>query len=92
MQTIHNRSLDWMNRGHHHMTHFVDALERSRGRGFEICAHVMLGLPGETREDMLATAQRSGAARTGRGEDSQLVRGRRRPPWRTRFGRGEVRS
>lgn len=55
LQTIHDRSLDWMNRGHHHDA-FVDAVARSRGRGFEICAHVMLGLPGESREDMLATA------------------------------------
>lgn len=56
MQTMHNRSLDWMNRGHHHDS-FLDAVERSRGRGFEICAHVMLGLPGESHEDMLATAR-----------------------------------
>jgi len=55
LQTIHNRSLDWMNRGHHHDA-FLDAIERSRGRGFEICAHVMLGLPGESHADMLATA------------------------------------
>ncbi len=56
LQTIHNRSLDWMNRGHHHDA-FLDAMQRSRGRGFEICAHVMLGLPGEDRDDMLATAR-----------------------------------
>ena len=56
MQSIHNRSLDWMNRGHHHEA-FVDAVERSRNRGFEICAHVILGLPGETRDDILATAR-----------------------------------
>jgi hypothetical protein len=56
MQTMHNRSLDWMNRGHHHDS-FLDALGRSRGRGFAICAHVILGLPGESREDMLATAR-----------------------------------
>jgi radical SAM protein (TIGR01212 family) len=56
MQTMHDRSLDWMNRGHHHDA-FLDAVERSRGRGFEICAHVILGLPGESREDMLATAR-----------------------------------
>ena len=55
MQTIHNRSLDWMNRGHHHDS-FLDAVERSRGRGFEICAHAILGLPGESHADMLATA------------------------------------
>ncbi|HEX7450450.1 MAG TPA: TIGR01212 family radical SAM protein [Pirellulales bacterium] len=56
MQTMHDRSLDWMNRGHHHDA-FLDAVERSRGRGFEICAHVILGLPGETHEDMLSTAR-----------------------------------
>lgn len=56
MQTIHDRSLDWMNRGHHHDS-FVDAVERSRGRGFEVCAHVILGIPGESYDDMMATAR-----------------------------------
>jgi len=56
MQTIHNRSLDWMNRGHHYDA-FLDAMHRSRNRGFEICAHVMLGLPGETHECMMETAR-----------------------------------
>lgn len=56
LQTMHDRSLVWMNRAHDHaMT--VDAVERSRGRGFEICAHIMLGLPGESHDDMLATAR-----------------------------------
>ena len=59
MQTIHDRSLDWMNRGHHHDA-MLDAVERSRGRGFEVGAHVMLGLPGESHEDMLATAREVG--------------------------------
>ncbi|MCA9220709.1 MAG: TIGR01212 family radical SAM protein [Planctomycetales bacterium] len=56
MQTMHDRSLEWMNRGHDHAS-FVDAMQRSRKRGFEICAHVILGLPGESHEDMLATAR-----------------------------------
>jgi radical SAM protein (TIGR01212 family) len=59
MQTIHDRSLDWMNRGHHHDA-MLDAMERSRGRGFEIGAHAILGLPGETHDDMLATARELG--------------------------------
>ena len=45
-----------MNRGHHYDA-FLDAIDRSRGRGFEIRAHVILGLPGETHDDMLATAR-----------------------------------
>lgn len=56
MQTMHDRSLDWMNRGHHHDS-MLDAMERSVGRGFEICVHIILGLPGESHEDMLATAK-----------------------------------
>ena len=56
MQTVHDRSLDWMNRGHHHDA-MLDAVERSRGRGFEISAHAILGLPGESHDDMLATAR-----------------------------------
>ncbi len=59
MQTIHDRSLDWMNRGHHHGA-MLDAMERSRGRGFEVGAHIMLGLPGESHADMLATAREVG--------------------------------
>jgi len=56
MQTMQDRSLDWMNRGHHHAA-MVDAMQRSRGRGFAICAHVIVGLPGESRDDILATAR-----------------------------------
>jgi radical SAM protein (TIGR01212 family) len=59
MQTIHDRSLDWMNRGHHHDA-MTDAVERSRGRGFEIGAHAILGLPGESHDDILATARELG--------------------------------
>jgi radical SAM protein (TIGR01212 family) len=55
LQSIHDRSLDWMNRGHH-ADAFIDAIQRCRGRGLDLCAHVILGLPGESHEDMLATA------------------------------------
>ncbi len=55
LQSRHDRSLDWMNRGHH-FDAFVDAVTRARGRGLDLCAHVILGLPGETPEDMLQTA------------------------------------
>lgn len=55
MQSVHNHSLEWMNCGRRHDA-FVDAMDRSRGRGFEICAHVILGLPIENHEQMMATA------------------------------------
>ena len=56
MQTMHDKSLEWMNRGHDHES-FLDAMERSVNRGFKICAHIMLGLPGESHQDMLDTAR-----------------------------------
>ncbi len=55
LQSRHDRSLDWMNRGHH-FDAFVDAVARCRGRGLDLCAHVILGLPGESPADMLETA------------------------------------
>jgi radical SAM protein (TIGR01212 family) len=55
LQSMHDRSLAWMNRGHD-VACFLDAVERCTGRGFDLCVHVILGLPGESRDDMLATA------------------------------------
>lgn len=56
LQSIHDRSLDWMNRGHH-FDAFADAVERSHQRDLRIGVHLILGLPGETPEDMRATAK-----------------------------------
>lgn len=56
LQTIHDRSLQWMNRGHTY-AQFEEAVRRCQGRKFETCVHVILGLPGESHADMLATAQ-----------------------------------
>lgn len=55
LQSSHDRSLAWMNRGHD-VACFIDAIDRCASRGFDLSAHVILGLPGESREDMLATA------------------------------------
>jgi radical SAM protein (TIGR01212 family) len=56
LQSIHDRSLEWMNRGDRAAS-FIDAVQRCQGRNLDLCAHVILGLPGESREDMLATAE-----------------------------------
>ena len=56
LQTVHDRSLVWMNRGHD-ASAFFDAVRRSAGRGLDLCAHVILGLPGESHADMMATAE-----------------------------------
>lgn len=56
LQTVHDRTLDRLNRGHH-FDAFLDAHRRCRQRGLNVGAHVILGLPGESRDDMLATAR-----------------------------------
>jgi radical SAM protein (TIGR01212 family) len=56
LQSVHNRTLDWLHRGHH-VDAFFDAYERTRRRNLNVGVHVILGLPGESRDDMLATAR-----------------------------------
>jgi uncharacterized protein len=56
LQSVHDRTLNLINRGHT-FEEFKDAVERTRARGIEVCAHVILGLPGESRDDMLAAAK-----------------------------------
>lgn len=55
LQSPHGRTLRTINRGHG-FDAFVAAVEQCKVRGIRVCAHVILGLPGETREEMLATA------------------------------------
>jgi radical SAM protein (TIGR01212 family) len=57
LQSIHERSLAWMNRGHGFEA-FLDAVQRTRQWGIAVGAHVILGLPGETSDDMRATARK----------------------------------
>lgn len=59
LQTTHERTLKLLNRGHSYAA-FVDAMERALGRGINVCVHVILGLPGESRDDMMLTAKRLG--------------------------------
>lgn len=54
-QSPHDRTLRFINRGHNFAV-FQSAVECCRERGIRLCAHVILGLPGESRDEMLATA------------------------------------
>lgn len=54
LQSSHDRTLEIINRGHD-VAVFSRAVNKTRGRGIYICAHIILGLPGETREMMLET-------------------------------------
>jgi radical SAM protein (TIGR01212 family) len=55
VQSIHDRTLALINRRHDHACS-VDAIQRAASRGIRVCAHVILGLPGETRGEVLAMA------------------------------------
>lgn len=56
LQSSHDRTLTLINRGHDADT-FRDAATRLRDRGIQVCAHVILGLPGESRDMMRRTAR-----------------------------------
>jgi radical SAM protein (TIGR01212 family) len=55
LQSAHDSTLRAIKRGHT-VAQFTDAVVRARLRGIKVCAHVILGLPGETRAMMLDTA------------------------------------
>jgi radical SAM protein (TIGR01212 family) len=55
IESIYDKTLEFMNRGHDYQS-VVDAIELTKGRGIDIGAHVILGMPTETKEEMLAMA------------------------------------
>ncbi|MCI0469262.1 MAG: TIGR01212 family radical SAM protein [Nitrospirae bacterium] len=55
LQSIYDRSLEFILRGHDYKT-CLDALNLTTGRGIHIGAHIIAGLPTETRDEMLAMA------------------------------------
>ena len=54
LQTIHKKSADYIRRGYE-LPVYDRAVTELRNRGIEVITHVILGLPGETREEMLET-------------------------------------
>ena len=56
LQSAHDQTLLRINRGHDFAC-FQKAVAMTRNRGIKICTHLILGLPGETREMMLETAR-----------------------------------
>lgn len=63
LQTIHQKTADYIRRGCD-LSAFACAVRELKRRGITVILHMILGLPGETAEDMFATADyiaRSGA-------------------------------
>ncbi len=52
LQTASDRTLGEINRGHT-TADFEDAVIRCHGAGIEVCAHLILGLPGEGPDEMM---------------------------------------
>ena len=54
LQTIHERTATYIRRGYP-LEVYDDAVRRLKTAGIQVITHVILGLPGENREDMLET-------------------------------------
>lgn len=66
LQTANDRTARLLNRGYPTRV-YVDACRRLRSRGIEVITHLILGLPEETEEDLLASVKLAG-------EESQGVK------------------
>ncbi len=56
LQTVNYHSLLYINRGHT-LAEFIDAVLRIKKYGFEICAHLILNLPGDNMVDVVENAK-----------------------------------
>lgn len=64
LQTIHEKTAEYIRRGYA-LNRYDDAVKKLRSMGLEVITHVILGLPGETWDDMKKTVEyvaRSGVA------------------------------
>lgn len=59
LQSIHDKTLALINRGHDFAC-FKKALRETQKKNIKVCAHIILGLPGENREMMLESAKAIG--------------------------------
>jgi len=64
LQTIHPETARYIRRGYE-LDVYDKAVQELRKRNIEVITHVILGLPGETREQMLQTVRYAGAVSQG---------------------------
>ncbi|RME00936.1 MAG: TIGR01212 family radical SAM protein, partial [Deltaproteobacteria bacterium] len=88
LQSAHDETLKRVNRGHR-VADFLEAVERTRPFGIRICAHVILGLPGEDRGMMMETA-RFLAGLPIDGVKIHLLHIMRGTPYETMFRQGKI--
>lgn len=87
MQTIHDRTLDLLNRAETH-DDFLKAYELTRQAELEHCIHVILDLPGESWEDQMATADKLAELRV-HGVKIHLLCAMEKTPLAVQYQRGE---
>jgi uncharacterized protein len=63
LQSANDKTLRSINRGHT-FDDFSAAVKLTREFGIPVCTHVILGLPGETKKDMMATAKKLSELKT----------------------------
>ena len=63
LQTIHPASASYIRRGYENAV-YLDAVKRLKNAGIEVVTHIILGLPGETKEMMVETTRSAVAAGT----------------------------
>lgn len=56
LQSIHEKTLKFINRGHD-LANFKKAVKELQKRNIEVIVHIINGLPGETKEDMIETVK-----------------------------------
>ncbi len=56
MQSIHDKSLRYLNRGHTNKT-TRESILKTAEKGISVCVHIILGIPNESWDDMMQTAQ-----------------------------------
>ncbi len=56
LQTVHPKSVEYIRRGYYNNVYF-DTLRRLKAAGIEVVTHIILGLPGETAEQMVETTR-----------------------------------
>ena len=56
LQSMDDSILENINRGHT-LDEYLSAVDRAKGRGLDLCTHLIYGFPGETREGFLKSAE-----------------------------------
>jgi len=57
LQSVHDKTLQFINRGHNYET-FELIYKKAKECGIEVCVHMILGLPNESREMMMESAKK----------------------------------